>query len=138
MSSDTLGSEAKEEVLLSGEEMKKVSEKCDPWHVHGNTEYHSKLNDIDEFEATMKAKLPQVQLPIDMGWTGYPVLTCEPSKCPKRGWCLDSANRFTAFLDGHWMFRRYCAGGPMMYGKLEHSCSNEMWPEKRQEFLAML
>lgn len=124
-----------DQVLLSNDEM--ASLPCDAWHVHGNVAVH-KRDDIAEFIEKLKEKLPQVELPIDIGWTGYPVLTCKPSECPQRGWCLDKAHRFTAMIDGSWMFQRYTAGGPIMYGTLGASANNIMESEIQAQFLSKL
>lgn len=121
--------------LLSKSELEVVSQNCDPWHVHGDVGFHSVPKDIDEFIETLKSKLPNVELPIDIGFTGYPFLTVDVNQCPKEGWCIDKAKRFTAIMNEHLMFQRYTAGGPIMYGKLGTSAGSEMTADIRNEFL---
>ena len=128
----------KEEVLLTPSQVEKVSENCDPWHVHGNVKIHGTDRWEDNFEAKLKEKLPQMKLPVRIGVTGYPETTRPVRECPKRGWCLDEAQRFTAFLDGKWMFRRYTSGGPMMFNSLENPANDMMTEEKAEELLRLL
>jgi hypothetical protein len=122
--------------LLSETEMNNIaSNSCDPWHVHGNVSVHNN-GIIDNFVESLKIKLPQVELPLKIGPTGYPYLTCPVDQAPTSGWYLDEAHRFNVIINGYLMFRRYTAGGPLMYGKLGLSPSNELSEEMVHFFLA--
>jgi hypothetical protein len=107
---------------------------CDVWHVFGYNGMNYKNGHIDKFIQRIKTQLPYVELPIDIGGTGYPKLRCNASECPKRGWCIDNAKRLNAIIDGYLIFQRYTTGGPMMFGKLPEPASNIMDAETMEKF----
>ena len=121
-----------EGVLLTQEELNVLP--CDGWHVHGNTTRHASQEE-DEFVKTLQTRLPKMDLPVEIGLTGYPNLTREVADCPKRGWCYDNAKRFTAIVDGYLLFRRYTAGGPLMFGPLGKPANNMMYEDDKVKIL---
>lgn len=118
--------------LLSKEEMDAIP--CDAWHVHGNSS-SMRIDSDEKFIEILKLNLPKINLPIAIGNTGYPVLTCAPGKTPARGWCLDEAKRFTAMIDEYWLFQRYTAGGPIMWGLKQEPANNIMYDELKDLIL---
>ena len=123
---------AEENLLLTQAEFKQLP--CDAWHVHGNSSRHANVEE-DEFVKTLQERIPQIDLPVEIGPTGYPQLTRQVAECPKRGWCYDNAKRFTAIVDGHLLFRRYTAGGPLMFGPLGLPANNIMCEDDKVKIL---
>jgi len=122
-------------ILLTQEEIDNLP--CRLWDVYGSNNY-TENNSTTRFIEKLKSKLEETKLPIKIGWTGYPELTCSPSDCPKKGWFFDKAKRFNAIINGYYMFQRYTTGGHIMYGRLEGPANNILLPENYDLFYDML
>ena len=82
----------------------------DPWNYTGNAQYH-KHPESRAFIQRCQQALPQRDLPIKMGSTGYVELTVKtPLSEIANGWCYDEVGRAVIIFAGHLLFQRYTEG----------------------------
>lgn len=84
----------------------------DPWHYTGSKLYHSDSIGAS-FIKLCKEKLPNTQLPIKIGWTGY-INYSEELLAMTNAWCFDELGRVVILLNGEIIFQRYTEGDLLM------------------------
>ena len=85
---------------------------CPSWDYEGNSKIHEDKISKD-FVNNIKSKYPQVQLPIEIGWTGY--IDFISDDISYDGWCYDILGRFVAQINNIRIFQRYQNGDILMY-----------------------
>lgn len=107
----------------------------DPWHYTGSRSYHGDLQSA-EFLTLCKEKLPQRELPITLGRTGY--LNFELNMLSETSaWCLDELGRVAILLNGNFMFQRYVNGDVLMKFK-QYDGFSQVTDENLIVFTSML
>ena len=89
-----------------------AKDELDPWHYTGIKGFHVNSN-VPKFLEECKRKLPNRELPIWVGFTGY-VNAKKSIFSEHDGWCLDKLGRVVVLLNGALMFQRYLEGDLIM------------------------
>lgn len=83
-------------------------------------------------------KLPQGELPIHVGSTGYIHLNEQLTTFPN-SWCYDELNRVVFIFNNVLYFQRYETRGPVMHNPLSANCFNEILrSEEREKVMSFL
>ena len=89
---------------------------CSAWDYEGDSEFIRDKCSRTFFE-DIKLKYPQIDLPIQVGWTGY--IDFQSDDKSYNGWTYDLLDRFVAQINGYRVFQRYQNGDVLMYEKPE-------------------
>jgi hypothetical protein len=83
------------------------------WHYTQDASWISPNDCVNLFMEKIKKTHPKIDLPIQVGWTGY--IDFETDDRTMNGWTFDTLDRFVCQIDGIRMFQRYQLGDRIMW-----------------------
>lgn len=117
--------------------MKTTVQTLDPWHYTGNKLYHNR-QELEKYEKLFLEKLPEITLPIAVGWTGY-IDQLSPIDVPTFGKTKDEIGRNVFVIGEYLLFQRYVQGNVYMFGKLNcGSFSDQVLKENFEMFVNLV
>jgi hypothetical protein len=108
----------------------------DSFHYRGSREAHSNPT-CENFINMCKQRLPNIPLPIKMGWTGY-IDFEHPLYNLKNCWCTDEQGRVVILVNGTLMFQRYTEGDMLMQRSVKTPYWSELDEKDINTFLTQL